>query len=155
MGSMLCHCGCGMHNSDGLNTIELSLYKLSDVEDAVAKGVLLKDLSFFYKEYEVWRCPECGRWNFVDGEYNYRMNPISELAETLLQAADDDEVFLEHDIRSADNAYTIDGDISVSRFLNLPEDVVRLRYLRVNSRRMLVYRDAAMVSPVKAYLQEK
>lgn len=152
---MQCHCGCGMHNTDGLNSIELSLYKLDDVNDAVSKGILLKDLGFFYKEYEVWRCPECGRWNFIDDTYNYRMCPTDSSASEMTLPAEDDVLFVEHDIKSADNAYSIDCDMSVARFMDLKDDIVRLRYLRVNSKRMLVYRNASMTNMVKVYIQEK
>lgn len=155
MGSMQCHCGCGMHNSDGLNSIELSLYKLDDVNDAISKGVLLKDQGFYYKEHEVWRCPECGRWNFIDETYNYRMCPAENPTSEMSSLAEDDVLFVEHDITSADNAYSIDSDISVRKFMNLKDNVVRLRFLRLNSKRMLVYRDASMNNVIKVYIQEK
>lgn len=155
MGSMRCFCGYGMRNSDSINQIELSLFKLDDVKSAIEKGVKLKDLPYLYDEIEVWRCPVCGRWDFVSSEFNYRMVPAESEADVSECMDEDDVVLIEYDLRSANNAFSISGEITVSDFLKLDEDFARIRYLRVNPRRMLLYRDSAMLKPVKCYKQEK
>ncbi len=155
MGSLKCFCGYGMRNSDSLNQVELSLFALEDIDDAVRKQVLLKELPFLYKETEVWRCPSCGRWNFLSQKDVFRMVPQREILAGLAQAQPDDILFFEYDLRSVDKAYQISDSISVKDFLNLSEEIVRLRFIRVNRKRMLLFKTRNMQKPIKLYLREK
>lgn len=155
MGSMRCFCGYGMRNSDSINQIELSLFRMDDIKKAITENIMLKDLPFRFEEVEVWRCPVCGRWDFISAKYNYRMVPVKPEESFSCEPSNDDITFIEFDSRSADNAYTISGNITVSDFLKLDEDKVQIRYLRVNSARMLLYRNSEMQKPVKIYKQEK
>lgn len=155
MGSLKCFCGYGMRNSDSLNQVELSLFTLDDINDAVRKQVLLKELPFLYKETEVWRCPSCGRWNFLSQKYDFRMVPQREILVGFAQAQSDDVLFFEYDLRSVDKAYQVSENIRVEDFLNLSEKIVRLRFIRVNKKRMLLFKTRNMQKPIKLYLQEK
>lgn len=155
MGTLKCFCGYGMRNSDSLNQVELSLFLVRDIEDAIEKHVLLKDLPFLYKETEVWRCPYCGRWSFLSQVYNFRMVPQKEISIDLLQVQPDDVLFFEYDLRSADAAYQISENISVEDFLGLPEKIVRLRFVRVNKERMVLFKIGDTMHPIKFYIQEK
>lgn len=155
MGTLKCFCGYGMRNSDSLNQVELSLFLVRDIEDAIEKHVLLKDLPFLYKETEVWRCPYCGRWSFLSQVYNFRMVPQKEISIDLLQVQPDDVLFFEYDLRSADAAYQISENISVEDFLGLPEKIVRLRFVRVNKERMGLFKIGDTMHPIKFYIQEK
>lgn len=155
MGSLKCFCGYGMRNSDSLNQVELSLFALEDIDDAVRKQVLLKELPFLYKETEVWRCPSCGRWNFLSQKDVFRMVPQREILAGLAQAQPDDILFFEYDLGSVDKAYQISESISVKDFLNLSEEIVRLRFIRVNRKRMLLFKTRNMQKPIKLYLREK
>lgn len=155
MGTLKCFCGYGMRNSDSLNQVELSLFLVRDIEDAIEKHALLKDLPFLYKETEVWRCPYCGRWCFLSQEYNFRMVPQKEISIDLVQVQPDDVLFFEYDLRSADAAYQISENISVEDFLRLSEKIVRLRFVRVNKERMVLFKIGNTMKPIKFYIQEK
>ncbi len=144
-----------MRNSDSLNQVELSLFTLEDIDDAVRKQVLLKELPFLYKETEVWRCPICGRWNFLSRKYDFRMLPQKEILADFSEFQPDDSLFLEYDLRSADKAYQVSENISVKDFLNLSDEIVRLRFIRANRKRMLLFKTREMRPPIKLYLQEK
>lgn len=153
--SLLCSCGYGMHNTDDLNSIELSLFRKEDILDAIRKGVKLVDLELHYEETEVWRCPKCKRWTFISKEFPYVMIPVKEFSEDLAKAQDDDVLFIEFDMKSQDNAFGIREDILVHDFLELPDSLVRIRYIRLNSRRMLLFRNFQNSNPVKIYLREE
>ncbi len=83
------------------------------------------------------------------------MVPQREILVGFAQAQSDDVLFFEYDLRSVDKAYQVSENIRVEDFLNLSEEIVRLRFIRVNKKRMLLFKTRNMQKPIKLYLQEK
>lgn len=68
MAKLKCTCGNGMSNSNDPNEYTISVYKKSDVENAVNEEPQMRLIDFdtLDWDYEYWYCPECGRVHKVE-----------------------------------------------------------------------------------------